>query len=180
MPNRKLPIKPGDKFGKLEVLSLKGKTLDGRVAWNCCCECGGYAVVCSSHLTRENGKGTKSCGCLRNYKARKLSLDAYFLQRLLAFYTRAAKKRSLNWDISREDFIGLLRENCFYCKSSPSNTLIRQGEKVLYSGINRLDNTKGYTEENVVSCCGTCNRMKSNMSKSRFLAHTLKIARNHG
>jgi hypothetical protein len=44
-----------------------------------------------------------------------------------------------------------------------------------YNGIDRVDNKKGYTEENCVSCCGLCNRMKMKMGLSDFAKHIQKI-----
>jgi hypothetical protein len=40
---------------------------------------------------------------------------------------------------------------CYYCKSQKENEV---------NGIDRVDNSKGYTKDNCVSCCQFCNRMK--------------------
>lgn len=180
MPNRRIPIKVGDRFGELGVLSEAGKTPDGRIRWSCLCTCGETPIVCSSYLKRKAHKGTRSCGHLGNYKARKLSLDAYFLQRLLKFYTRASKKRGLEWNLNENEFLGLTQMACFYCDSPPLNTIIRQGKTVFYNGVDRINSDQGYIKENVVSCCGTCNRMKSDLPKAEFLNHIMRIARKHG
>ena len=49
----------GQKFGRLTVVSYARR--NGRVAWECVCDCGNYKVVRASHLT--NGS-ISSCGCL--------------------------------------------------------------------------------------------------------------------
>jgi 5-methylcytosine-specific restriction endonuclease McrA len=47
--------------------------------------------------------------------------------------------------------------------------------KGLKNGIDRIDSNKGYTMDNCVSCCWTCNRMKGNMTQQNFLEHISKI-----
>lgn len=46
-----------------------------------------------------------------------------------------------------------------------------------YTGVDRVDNGIGYTIENVVPCCGTCNHAKSAMSVDEFISWALRIAR---
>jgi hypothetical protein len=52
----------GQRFGRLIVQSIAGRTKDHKVAWKCVCDCGNTIVVSSSHLKSGN---TKSCGCLQ-------------------------------------------------------------------------------------------------------------------
>lgn len=42
-------------------------------------------------------------------------------------------------------------------------------------GIDRLNNDKGYTVENIVSCCSICNKAKSNLTMEEFLAWIERI-----
>jgi 5-methylcytosine-specific restriction endonuclease McrA len=52
----------GFRSGRLVAVKPVGKGVQGRVQWECRCDCGGTAVVPSSNLTMK--RGTKSCGCL--------------------------------------------------------------------------------------------------------------------
>lgn len=52
----------GQKFGRLEVVSKDGSK-QGRVYWNCRCECGNDTTASTTQLKSGN---TKSCGCLRS------------------------------------------------------------------------------------------------------------------
>jgi hypothetical protein len=45
-----------------------------------------------------------------------------------------------------------------------------------YNGLDRIDNAKPYTMENVVPCCATCNRAKLNLTVEEFLARIKSIA----
>ena len=39
---------------------------------------------------------------------------------------------------------------------------------VCVNGIDRVDSSKGYVEDNVVSCCKYCNTAKNTMSRDEF------------
>lgn len=68
---------------------------------------------------------------------------------------RNAVTREINWELSYEDFLQLIDQDCYYC-----SFLI--GEKVTTgSGLDRIDNSKGYELSNVVPCCGSCNIIRN-------------------
>jgi hypothetical protein len=63
-----------------------------------------------------------------------------------------AKRRELVWEISYELFCCLINSRCSYCHQlTPEST---------GSGLDRVDNEKGYSVENVIPCCGMCNRLR--------------------
>lgn len=70
------------------------------------------------------------------------------LKGLYTHATAAAKRRSLQWDLSFEQFSLLRGENCIYCQFQ----LPEVG-----CGLDRKDNTQGYVISNVVPCCAICN-----------------------
>lgn len=47
----------------------------------------------------------------------------------------------------------------------------------LFNGIDRVDSTKAYVEDNVVACCKRCNLMKRSYSKEEFLIHVLNVVK---
>lgn len=49
----------GQRFGRLAVVALAGKSKSGNYTWNCACDCGGKLTVAGGSLTA----GQKSCGC---------------------------------------------------------------------------------------------------------------------
>ncbi len=86
---------------------------------------------------------------------------------LWAVYRLGADKRGLTFDLTVEDFATIFwRKPCTYC-----------GDEIRTLGIDRVDNDQGYTRENVVSCCSTCNLMKLQASKEEFLAKCQQIVR---
>ena len=62
-----------------------------------------------------------------------------------------AKRMILEWTISKEEYLRLLNEGCFYC----GKNLVG---KETGTGLDRIDNSEGYTNENVLPCCGDCNK----------------------
>ena len=76
----------------------------------------------------------------------------------------SSKVREIELSLTREDFEKLTSGNCAYCGDSRSPL-----------GIDRIDNSKGYTLENSTSCCKICNYMKKNLSVENFISHITKI-----
>ncbi len=175
MPNRRLDVKLYQRFGKLKVMESAGVDRHGKILWKCHCDCGGDTIVSSSHLRRGPKKGTKSCGCLGNWKARRLPPQKYLAQRVGSMYRRTAIKRKLKWKLTEDELLQLIQQDCFYCGQPPSNTIVRQGQILKYSGIDRVRNVLGYTSGNTVPCCGPCNQMKSDRSLDEFVSHISKI-----
>lgn len=74
-------------------------------------------------------------------------------------------KRNYKVDITFEEFSKIVSNPCAYC-----------GENEKRIGIDRIDNTKGYTLANSNPCCTTCNMMKKTMTVAEFLSHIEKIS----
>lgn len=83
---------------------------------------------------------------------RQLDLARTPKQRFL-YGQKLAKRRNLEWQIEESIFNNLINKPCHYCNEIPVN---RTGV-----GLDRLDNNKGYSEDNVVPCCGRCNTGRS-------------------
>lgn len=80
-----------------------------------------------------------------------------------------AKQRDILFTLTDEQTKALLIGECHYCYSSyPSSPVC--------IGIDRVDNDVGYTSENCVTCCWTCNSMKGKLSVEQFMRHLMRIA----
>ena len=78
--------------------------------------------------------------------------------------TMSAKKRHINFDLNRKDFIEWHKEQlklCIYCKRT-ENEVIKDNNHALRLTIERLDNNLGYHLDNIALCCYRCNRIKGN------------------
>lgn len=84
----------------------------------------------------------------------------------------SAHRRSINFEIT-EEFVGdLTNQECFYCGTETTESL--------RNGIDRLDNTKGYVENNCRSCCGTCNNMKQCLDPLTFVERCSQVSSHNG
>ena len=78
-------------------------------------------------------------------------------------YRQRANAKGLVFQLNEIIFENLLNNNCIYCGIPKAN------------GIDREDNTKGYTIDNSVSCCTKCNMMKYTYDTNTFLEHIKRI-----
>jgi hypothetical protein len=158
----------GKKYGRLLVIKpIKSDFYSKQ--WVCQCDCGNEKIASYHNL---NNGHTKSCGCLQQESRLKGSDEPGFNFTINA-YQRNAKARGYEFNLSREQFKDITNKNCFYCGCPPSN--LSKGSKkynkgdYIYSGIDRVDNDKGYTLDNVVPCCYPCNVRKRGLSKEDMI-----------
>lgn len=173
---------------RLTPITCLGKNdTRNRKLWTFQCDCGNQTEGSASDVML----GRKlSCGCLqkehRKNCGKRLGAvntkpnKAGPLNKLFGNYKRAAKRRKYVWGLSKSKFKKLILESCFYCGKSPntkySNAVVWTEENTIsYNGIDRKDNEFGYTEENSVSCCEMCNRMKMKIGLDDFLTQIERI-----
>lgn len=167
----------GNRYGKLVVIKREENNDRGAAQWLCKCDCGNEKVVSGYRL---RSGYTTSCGCFRN--SFKLPRGHATRNQLYNSYKQSAKRRGLFWGITLDNFAKLTKQNCYYCGIEPKQSGLkgmnhqRNGDYI-YNGIDRVDNDKGYTLDNVVTCCGTCNNMKRTLSKRKFIDQVMRIAK---
>lgn len=169
--NKSLDI-TGRAFGRLTAVSRYDG--EGATQWNCLCDCGKSVVVKLSNLQSGN---TRSCGCFR-HELHTLPGRDKAINDVIYEYTSSARKRNLIYALTREDAVKLFDGTCHYCGSPPSRIKAaksRTGKALIYNGIDRVDNEKGYTLDNCVSCCFPCNRFKGDRTLEDFKKHVRAI-----
>lgn len=85
-----------------------------------------------------------------------------------------AEKRGLEFALDDDQLDVLFSSECHYCGAAPTNCMKynragRKPEVFWYNGIDRVDSSKGYTFDNVVSACSICNRAKGALSYEEFM-----------
>lgn len=171
----------GQRFGRLLVLERSHIKCSQGKKWRCLCNCGSITHVVGTKL---RAGSTQSCGCLLKerrflprapYKTRSPAALAA-AKMLIRNYKSGAKRRNLDWTLSNEDFISLTQQNCAYCDKPPSQKLASsQNGAIVYTGVDRADNTKGYTPDNVLPCCRQCNFAKGPLSVKEFVEWIKKV-----
>lgn len=149
------------------------------------CDCGKEIEVESYKI-----HWRKSCGCLvqkqnlkRAYKSR--SYDTVTISQEYTNHRGNAKVAGRDY-MKKQDWLKIVKQPCFYCggidirnraamdsyKKLRGVTLKEEDiEKyaVELNGVDRLDSNKGYEMDNVVPCCGMCNRMKNKFTYKEFI-----------
>jgi hypothetical protein len=179
--SKKVTVVPGQRYGRLVLIELAGFKLENHSSnrpnaerrtplWKCQCDCGKTNIV-SLYALRQGG--TKSCGCLSkelSIARSSLSPGEASCNIVIAKYKLYAKKRDLIFVLTKDQCLKLFSGNCHYCGKAPSNkaTYRAGATSFTYSGIDRIDSSRGYEIDNVVSCCHLCNSAKTNTPQSEF------------
>lgn len=181
----------GRKFGRLTAVSRydkNGKSNSWR--WLFSCECGGSVISRVDGVV--HGK-VRSCGCARAGTNRKAPGEFSFY-RIYEQSRRAAIKRGILWSLTKEQHREIIQGNCDYCGEAPAlyNPYLNKktGAKrketsqstfdaswIHINGVDRQDNSIGYTVENSVPCCKPCNFAKWNRTVEEFLSHAKSIVK---
>lgn len=166
----------GQRFGKILVIKSLGMDKKRNAKWECQCDCGKRFAIFGSALTNA---GVKSCGCVP--RGPSLPYGESYFNRVYYRYVKSAKNRNLPFELSKETFREMISRNCYYCNKSPEYREYKNYNKnggIIFNGIDRVDNNKGYIKDNVVACCEQCNRIKLNYTLDEFLTKTKDIYEN--
>jgi len=175
----------GNKYGRLLVIEkVDNYNTSHNKYWKCLCDCGKTHIAAAGHL---KSGGIQSCGCF----AQERRVDQFStktpMRGILSVYKKRAKDLNVPYTLTEEEFEILTSGNCHYCDSPPSNFCNRnytsaydgkKHKKFLYSGLDRLDNSKGYELNNVVPCCWPCNSARNSKSVDEFLSLVKLIYKN--
>lgn len=162
------------KFGHLVL----GKKLTG-VIYEAVCECGTKFQTRIHDVLRGR---VVSCGCekRRQTEANRKRPRDYGHNSLFYYYRKAARRREYEFDLEYIDFIRLVKLPCHYCglPAEESNIFRKRKYAIRYNGLDRIDNSVGYTTGNVVPCCMRCNIIKGSMHIDTFKDWVQKVYNN--
>lgn len=86
-------------------------------------------------------------------------------------YKNDAFKKNVNFELTKEEFQKIVKENCYYC-----GEIQEKG----FNGIDKIDCEGGYVIDNCVSCCEMCNFMKGTLSPNVFIKRVEHILTHNG
>jgi hypothetical protein len=156
----------------LEDLEKNSKT--GKRYIKARCKCGRECRIALNNV--RSGTST-SCGyspCRGEEREKDIEVG---YRAILYVYKKHAKARGFSFNLDYDYFKQLTQQSCYYCGiepkqiyqlKNPKTGKIRSGVPIVYNGIDRVNSTKDYTSDNVVSCCKTCNTAKSNLPLNEF------------
>lgn len=160
-----------ERFGKLTALEITNEKRNHSRMVLCRCDCGKEKLIRDTDLL--SGMSA-SCGCSRG---KPLENGEASRRASYRTYKIGAKSRDLDFSLSFDEFSELTALSCYYCGEMPKNIFKNRYGKgdFTYNGIDRVDNSKGYTTSNVVPCCKICNVAKHAMSRDAFLVWVAKV-----
>lgn len=154
--------------------------------WRAICQCGIETFVTTGQVKRVK---SLSCGCQKPNPAspflfgpRDTNINAYITKTKLR-----AKKKGIEWLLSRRDVIDMIFKPCHYCGIQPNRPIYNVYQKARHKnvtsekakrrqqdgifnahGIDRIDSNLNYSLDNCVPCCQDCNYGKHTKTLSGF------------
>ncbi len=173
----------GKRFGKLFVLPQYERVVSpsgqSDYKWLYKCDCGQEKYIRGSNL---RAGLTNSCGCNERAPGLSRAYKGYptWVSQVWQEYKAGAKLRGYTLELTIDQVASLCSGNCYYCGAEPrSRDGIRVYGGLIANGIDRKDNSLGYTSDNCVSCCTTCNTMKMALHHDEFLDHIRRVYEHH-
>lgn len=154
----------GQKYNLLTILKITGKEKSGRRTKIRClvrCDCG---IEKDVRIEGVVNSLQFSCGCTRKKSANSAQ------RKMFTNYKNGALNRDYEFNLTEEQFINISTEKCHYCGSEPNNEKEMYGDVFTLNGIDRKDNSIGYTVDNSLPCCTVCNRAKGVLGYQDFIA----------
>lgn len=165
MKNEAIKDLTGQVFGELTVLGISERRISNRLSWLCRCSCGKETVYPTYALIR--GASTHCRNCRWGSESKDVRMERHLFRR----YINSAKKRNIQFSLTEQEFYAIIRKPCRYCgKFRCSRNEHTKEVHTKFNGVDRLDNSKGYTTENSVPCCSYCNQAKNNRNEEEFLS----------
>jgi hypothetical protein len=168
----------GQKFGRLipiEKVKKPENTKNTGAFWKCRCDCEENKFVIVSAASLKQGHAT-SCGCYQKEVTRNRVIQPKGVASFNQLYNRyigQARERGLLFNITKDEFKYFTKQNCYYCGKEPSQVTFAKNKNTngeyIYNGLDRINPSIGYIIGNIVSCCGECNKGKSDKSEKEFL-----------
>lgn len=186
----------GKVFGSWKVLELDSehpRFKDHILYYKCeCLECNKIFSVKGALMRNGGSNRCSKCGCKHSHAPQIGQIRTKRTPKETALYylynhlRKDARKREQDWKLTREQVSQLVSGDCHYCGQEPNSICAplkhhglsqknTEAAVFLRNGIDRVDSSKGYTMENVVSCCARCNVAKGNMSAEEFRAWVKRV-----
>jgi hypothetical protein len=155
----------GKIFGKLRVLSFLDKH-NGKIRWNCLCECGRMTKTSTSNFLHHNVSSCGKCNPSRYKKYEEIPYEFFYRIK------QNADKRNYYFDISIEDIWNLFIKQNKKCAISGLDISVGDGRDysdTRTASLDRIDSSKGYTIDNIQWIHKKINRMKMDLSDQEFI-----------
>jgi len=108
------------------------------------------------------------------------NLPKWAVTRVFNWYRCKARQRGITWGLTVEQVKEIIHQKCYWCGYKRVNRVMtrkpRKSRVYRYSGIDRVNNKKSYTIDNVLPCCKVCNRAKGDLTLQQWHDYRTRIA----
>lgn len=161
----------GQTFGDLYVVGISEISRNGHYRYHVRCTCGTEKTVFGTHLIQEH---TKHCGCKTprnssNWQGYK-GVGKTYWSRLKKSASGSFGRRPIHFELSLEFIADLLESQNYKCALSGLPISAIEGT----ASLDRIDSSKGYTEDNVQWLHKDINMMKRHYKQGYFI-HMCKL-----
>ena len=180
------PDLTGQQFGRLTVVGPGARRVDGQKSWQCQCCCLSKTIIERTTAQLRGKRATRHCGCIQSermterWARRRRPVDEMAQYRIFLSFKNSAKRRGLTMMLTQPEIAELTSRPCYYCGAAPSQVLkvpitshrgpggTRYIYDYSYSSIDRIDNSCGYEQWNVIPSCHNCQVAKGRRTCSEF------------
>ncbi len=173
------------KFDKLTVLELaENNSLFHKTKWKCLCECGNITIKYARYLIASRNRHIANCGCVRKMNVGKNNVfwEGYeeISKSFFGAIKRGAEFRGINYNLDIKFLWKLFLKQERKC--SLSGIELKFKSKHNYNdgtaSLDRIDSSKGYTEDNVQWIHKDINKMKMDFDEKYFVEMCKLITNN--
>lgn len=143
-----VPLPPESEVGRCEECRSRNK--ESEQALKALRKAAGLCVYCGGAAEKATRRNRLSCDkCRRRMSGYSGTVKNRFGR------ARRTNIKIKGWTLTFEEYAKLIAEPCTYCKLPNMETY--------GTGLDRLDNKRGYHLDNVVSCCPECNIVRNSI-----------------
>jgi len=170
----------GKILGNMKIIGYGGYKNGRHLAKTICLRCG------RESNRRTDRKDPVYCMYCQDDSYKGITKELTPFRNQLSAIKNNAKSRKIDFNLTEDEVRFLTQQPCYYCGEEPTSSGYahcghsgRIKTDYVSNGIDRVDSLKGYTSDNVVPCCGVCNRMKNKYSQEEFLSKIKLIYNKH-
>lgn len=171
----------GRRFGKWTVIRrAENRSYSKTAVYLCRCDCGSESIIPGYPLTSNKTRGCNKCRDRSGYKGPTWTGYQEIPGKWFSKTKTNANRRGLEYSLEKEFVWRLFVSQ--YGRCALSGIPIHFGDVSVAGGctasLDRIDSSKGYTEDNVQFVHAKINRLKMNMPQEEFLRWVRLIAIN--
>lgn len=175
----------GKRYGKLVVIRKLSSSRGGSVLWECLCDCGNYHQASTRHLNRRGKHVVRSCGCDQHRSGSDHAQWSGYKTISGGWWSSHVKhgancrgRIGVELTLTKEEAYELLVQQEGKCAFTGIELALSNKCRSNTASLDRIDNTRGYSKDNVQWVHKVVNMMKRIYSAETFI-HWCTLVASH-